>query len=281
MKSLVHERCGLRLAVREMGNGPTMVFQHGLCGNASQPADVFPAESGWRCVTLECRGHGGSDAGLPEGFSIATFSEDLVSLIEARGRAPVVLGGISMGAAIALRVAALGPELARGLVLARPAWIDEDAPANMQPNALVGGLLRELPPEEARARFEASATARELVREAPDNLASLRGFFSREPIAITRELLCRLSADGTGLTRDQIGAIRIPTLVIASGRDFVHPLAMAKELAAMIPCAEVVEITSKADSRERYRAEFRAALSAFLKRIESDRVPAGAEFGDG
>jgi pimeloyl-ACP methyl ester carboxylesterase len=268
MKPLVYEHEGLRLAAWETGEGPAMVFQHGLCGDAGQPAEVFPVESGWRCVTLECRGHGGSEAGAPEEFSIATFSGDVVSMIDAWKLAPVVLGGISMGAAMALRIAVLRPELVRGLVLARPAWMAANAPANMRPNARVGELLRHFPAPEARAQFEASDTARELSRAAPDNLASLRGFFSREPVEITRELLCRISADGPGVTEEQIRAIRAPAMVIGTAKDFVHPLEMAAELASWIPGAELVAITPKAVSREEYRAGFLTAVALFLKRVE-------------
>lgn len=269
MKSFVHERSGLRLAVWERGEGRPMLFQHGLCGDASQPADIFPINCGWRCQTMESRGHGHSDAGSPEEFSIATFAEDVASLIEAQELAPVVLGGISMGAAIALRLAVLRPELVRALVLARPAWIDENAPRNMQPYALVGELLGRHPPDEARKQFESSETARELGREAPDNLSSLLSFFSRQPIATTRELLCRISADGPGTLRNQIAAVRVPTLVLGNARDCAHPLAIARELSAMIPHARMVEVTSKSESRERYRDDCRAALSAFLKEIDS------------
>lgn len=268
MKSFFHERAGLRLAACETGDGKPMLFQHGLCGDASQPADISPTECGWRCLTLECRGHGGSDAGSPEEFSIATFAEDVASLIEAHELAPVVLGGISMGAAIAMRLAVVRPELVRALVLARPAWIDENAPANMQPYALIGGLLRQFPPDQARTRFEDSKTARQLAVEAPDNLLSLLGFFSREPIATTRELLCRISTDGPGTTRNQIAAIRVPTLVIGNARDCAHPLAMAKELAAMIPHARMAEVTSKSESRECHRDDCRAALVDFLAGLD-------------
>lgn len=110
--------------------------------------------------------------------------------------------------------------------------------------------------------------ARELSREAPDNLASLRGFFSRKPVEITRELLRRISADGPGVTEEQIRAIRAPAMVISTGRDFVHPLELAKQLASWIPGAEMVEITPKAMSREQYRTDFRAAAARFLKRVE-------------
>lgn len=267
MKALFHERSELRLAVWETGVGSPMLFQHGLCGDASQPADIFPIDCGWRCLTLECRGHGRSDAGAPEEFSIATFAEDVASLIEAQELAPLVLGGISMGAAIALRLAVMRPELVRALVLARPAWIDENAPANMESYAFVGDLLRSYPPDEARRRFEASEIAHELAVAAPDNLSSLRSFFSRQPIPITRELLRRISADGPGTMRNQIKSICVPTLVLGNVRDFAHPMATARELAALIPRAQLAEVTSKSESRERYRDDCRAALSNFLNEL--------------
>ncbi len=259
-----HQHGDLRFAVSEIERGRPMVFQHGLCGDASQTADVFPPDRGWRCLTLECRGHGRSDVGAPEQFSLATFTEDVAFVIEALADKPVVLGGISMGAAIALRLAVLRPDLVRALVLARPAWVLDAAPANMRPNAVVGELLRRYPPAEARARFENSDLARQLAAEAPDNLASLYGFFAREPVSVTAELLVRIAADGPGISARELNAIRVPTLVIGTQRDFVHPLAYAAALADQIPGARLVEIASKADSRDRYRSDFRAVLAAFL-----------------
>lgn len=264
MKWSNHVHDNLTFSVAETGDGEPLLLQHGLCGDAHQPVEVFPAAVGWRCVTLECRGHGRSEAGSPDRFSIATFATDVCSLIEARALGPLVLGGISMGAAIAIRLAVVRPDLVRGLILGRPAWLDAAAPLNMRPNALVGKLLSRYPVEDARARFESSETARILAAEAPDNLASLRGFFTREPIAITRELLTRISADGPGVDRSEIAQIRVPTLVIGCARDLVHPLNLAHTLAGMIPTARMVEITPKAESVDRYRRDFQAAVAAFL-----------------
>jgi len=267
MSQLWHEHDGLRLAVSETGAGQPMVFQHGLCGDGKQPAEVFPYDAGWRCLTLECRGHGQSEAGPHEAFSLVAFAADVVSLIEKLRLGPVVLGGISMGAAISTRIAVTRPELVGALVLARPAWLDGARPPNMAPNALVGGLLRRYPPEEARARFEASDIARRLAREGPDNLVSLRSFFSRQPLDVTAELLCRISADGPGVTRREMEALRVPTLVMGNSLDFAHPLEMARELAKTIPGARMVDITSKAVDRELYGKDFRATLAAFLREL--------------
>lgn len=263
----IFSHADLNFCVARSFDGPDFIFQHGLCGDAAQPADVFPAHIGWSCVTLECRGHGQSEAGSPEGFSIGTFADDLAAYIEARGGAPVVIGGISMGAAIALRLAVKRPDLVRALVITRPAWRVDAAPHNMQPNALVGELLRTYPAQEARQRFDASATAAMLAQQAPDNLASLRGFFMRQPLSVTAELLSRISADGPGVSQSEVRALTLPTLVIGHERDYVHPLELARELADMIPAARLAIITPKAIDPAQYKADFGAALTQFLKEL--------------
>jgi pimeloyl-ACP methyl ester carboxylesterase len=269
MARQVFERAGLKLSVARIGSGRPLIFQHGLGGDAGQPAEVFPEQAGWQAVTLECRGHGQSEAGPVEAFAIATFADDLVALIEAEELGPLPLAGISMGAAISLRIAAARPDLVSALILARPAWLDQRRPANMEPNRVVGQLLRDHSPDEARGRFDASPLASTLAAEAPDNLASLRGFFDRRPADGTAELLCRISEDGPGVDRTQIAAIRVPTLVIGNSRDAVHPLRLAQDTAAAIPGARFMEIASKSNDRERYRSDFRAAVAAFLGEIRS------------
>jgi pimeloyl-ACP methyl ester carboxylesterase len=256
---------GIRLALHETGNGRPMVFQHGLCGDVGQPAGVFPPDAGYRCITLECRGHGASDSGPASRLSIARFAEDIAGIITTRDLGPVVIGGISMGAAIALRLAVIRPDLIRGLVLARPAWITAAAPANMAPNALVGELLRYHPADKARTLFEATSTAAELARVAPDNLASLRGFFSRQPTATTAELLRRISADGPGVADADLARIAVPTLIIGTAQDFVHPIDHARTLARLIPEARLAEITPKGADPAAYQTDFRLALATFLE----------------
>lgn len=263
-------RGALRLSYVDALRGRVpVVLQHGLCGSALQTADAFPDDPALRLMTLECRGHGASPLGAPEHLSIATFADDLIALIESSRLAPVILGGISMGAAIALRIAVRRPELVRALLLVRPAWVTDAAPENMQPNAEVGELLSRHAPEHARALFEQGATARQLATEAPDNLASLRGFFARQPQSATAELLIRISADGPGVSADEVRALAVPALVIGSQADAIHPLAHARSLAALLKHAEFVEITPKSVSREAYLRDMHAALATFIHEVST------------
>ena len=190
-----------------------------------RPRETFPADAGVRRLTLECRGHGGSDAGPAHRYSIAAFADDVLALCDALGVDRFVAGGISMGAAVALRIAARHPERVRGLVLVRPAFLFDPAPPNMRPNALVADFLASGPPGAAKDRFMATDCARRLAREAPDNLASLAGFLDRGPSPALAELLRRIANDDPGVSREEAAALRVPALVVGNEADHVHPLA--------------------------------------------------------
>lgn len=262
------EREGLRLDWLDAGGACLpVVFQHGLCGDARQTTEVFPEDERFRLITLECRGHGGSKASPETEFSIATFADDVAVLIGELGTAPVVIGGISMGAAIALRLAIRRPELVRALILARPAWVTRAAPDNMGPNAEVGRLLARLPPSEAKASFTNGETARRLAIEAPDNLVSLLGFFDRSPHAVTAALLTAIAADGPGVAEADLRGLKVPTLVIGTGRDAIHPFSHAETLAGLIPAARLVAITPKATDKPGYVRDFQHALQSFLEDV--------------
>lgn len=260
-----HARGEVSLALHvQDGDGPCVVFQHGLCGDANQPAEVFPTGRNFRHAVLECRGHGQSTAGDLRDLSIATFADDLAAVMDMAGLGPCIVGGISMGAAIALRLACLRADLVAALVLARPAWVCEAAPENMRPNLELGQRLQKAPEPDERNHFIQSETGQRLAREAPDNLASLAGFFARQPRDVTAALLCAVSRDGPGVSDGQVAAISVPTLVIGHDLDLIHPLAMARRLAGLVPGASLAEIPPKAIDKAGYQAAFRRELSSFI-----------------
>ncbi len=139
------------------------------------------------------------------------------------------------------------------------------APENLIPNIEVGRALQSEIPEETRRQFLAGKTAAQLREAAPDNLASLTGFFERQPTVVTAALLTTISVDGTGVSAKQAAALGVPCRVIAQARDKVHPLALAQELAASIPGADFVEITPKAVYKAAYARDLRAAIASFLE----------------
>jgi len=258
------DRGGLALAVDMAGEGPAFVLQHGLCGDAGQAAMAMPPSVPLRRVTLECRAHGSSPVGPVDALTLASFTDDVAALIEALGEGPVVLGGISMGAAIAMRLAVVRPDLVRALALIRPAWLDVPAPANLRANREVAGLLATHDAATARQLFEASDTAARLAVESPDNLVTLRGLFTREPLAATADLIARIASDGPDVTLRDIASITVPTLVVGTLADEIHPLSHAQRLADLIVDADYVEITPKGVDATAHWQQLQAAIADFV-----------------
>ena len=64
-----------------------------------------------------------------------------------------------------------------------------------------------------------------------------------------------------------MSALSLPTLVLGSEQDVIHPIAYARALAAAIPGAQFAPLTPKGESRERYVADFQQAVRTFLEAL--------------
>ncbi|MER9674975.1 alpha/beta hydrolase [Mesorhizobium sp. M0208] len=257
------------------GSGPAVIFQHGLGASDLQVAEVFPLLPGYRRLTLECRGHGRSEPGPSDGFAIAVFAQDVLAFADSRGIEQFAVGGISMGAAIALRIAVVAPRRVRALVLARPAWLWDPAPPNLRFYVEAAQMLQDLGREAGRRAFERSPSARFLVDGSPDNVASLLSFFAPHRPSWTASLLASVALDGPGLSKAQVAGINAPTLVVGHQRDIAHPLSHARELAGLIRRSELLEVTPKSDDRASHIREVSAGVVSFLSR-HLRSVPEGA-----
>ncbi|WP_181179532.1 alpha/beta hydrolase [Mesorhizobium sp. B2-7-1] len=253
------------------GKGQPVLWQHGLGAPLDQPVEVFPQDAALQRVTLMCRGHGASELGDPLRLSIAQFAEDALALLDHLGVEQATVGGISLGAAIALRLASFNAPRVAKLVLARPAWVDGPSIERQHGYHVAAQYLEQYGAEEGAERFRASPEFLEVLAASPDNAASLIGFFKRPRPDTTIALLSRIPLDWPGVSRARIEAIRQPALIIGNDQDYVHPLAYARELASLIPGSRLAEITSKTIDRAAYVAEFRDALAGFLSDRGGDR----------
>jgi pimeloyl-ACP methyl ester carboxylesterase len=241
-----------------------VLWQHGLGATQTQAAEVFPESARFRRITMECRGHADSELGAPEGLSIEQFADDAVGLLDHLGVRRAAVGGISLGAAIALRMAVYYPERVSAQIVARPAWVGDSPPERLRIYIDVAELLSQYGADEGLERLQATERYRLVMRESPDNAASMRSFFRRDNPVSTVALLSRIPAQGSGVTREKMSRLALPTLVIANEGDYVHSIAMATEVAELIPGATLKIIPSKNSDRDAYVEGFKAALDEFL-----------------
>jgi pimeloyl-ACP methyl ester carboxylesterase len=271
------QRDGIVFHYLDVGQGMPFVFQHGLGGDVRQPAGLCRPPNGIRLLCLDARAHGQTQPlGDPSALSFDAFGDDLVAWLDHLGLARAIIGGISMGAGVALNVAVRHPERVAGLVLSRPAWLDGPMPSeSVARYATIAGLLRAVSaasdPDHALrcavAEFEASADYRGLLASSPDTAQSLRGQLTNERAVAAVARLERLPADRPLAALRDAGAIRVPALVLAHRQDPIHRFAFGEALARAIPRARLVELTPKSIVRERYAAEVQGCLDAFLSRF--------------
>lgn len=103
-------------------HGPPLVFLHGL-GRFSEDIQPLagPLIARWHLMALDFRGHGQSGR-VPGRYRVADYVEDASRLIQdcSARFGPVVVFGHSLGAMVALAVAAGLPSAVRGMVLEDP-----------------------------------------------------------------------------------------------------------------------------------------------------------------
>jgi len=131
------------LAVEESGDGEALVLIHGLATTRHIWDRVTPALAlTRRVVTLDVPGFGESAPAGP-GFELEAVAQRIVRGLAARGvYAPYDLVGHSLGAAIALTLAAARPRLVRRLILVAPAGLTELSwPASVVLAAVADRLL--------------------------------------------------------------------------------------------------------------------------------------------
>ena len=271
------EHDGISFHYRDVGQGVPFVFQHGIGGDVRQPGGLFDPPSGVRLLCLDARAHGQTQPlGDPSALTFDTFGDDLVAWLDHLGVARAVIGGISMGAGVALNVAVRYPERVAGLVLSRPAWLDGPMPPeNVARYAALARLLRAVGRAGDRGRalrralagLEASDDYRELLASSPDTAQSLRGQLTNARAVDAVARLERLPPDRPLADLGAAEAVRVPALVLAHRQDPIHRFTFGARLVATIPGAQLVALTPKSMDRERHAAEVQRYLEAFLCRF--------------
>jgi pimeloyl-ACP methyl ester carboxylesterase len=281
MASFTHD--GIVFHYLDMGQGVPFVFQHGLGGDVAQPANLFRPPNGIRLLCLDARAHGQTQPlGDPSALTFDVFGDDLVALLDHLDVEQAVVGGISMGAGVALNVAVRYPARVAGLVLCRPAWLDGPMPPeNVACYATIARLLREAgaarDPEHALlcalAKFQVSNDYRRRLAGFPDTAQSLRCQFTNERAVAAVARLERLPADRPLADLRAAAAIRVPTLVLAHEQDPIRRFEFGVLLARAIPGAGLVELSPKSIARDRHAIEVQGSLEAFLSQFMESAAP--------
>ncbi|MGA5818953.1 alpha/beta fold hydrolase [Kitasatospora sp. NPDC094028] len=154
------------LASRGADGREPALFVHGLGGSAANWTALMDRLAGLvDGEAVDLPGFGRSNPPSDGNLSLSGHVRAVIGYLEAAGRGPVHLFGNSLGGAVAVRLAALRPDLVRSLTLVSPALPELPPQRTAWPTAVlavpgVPALLRRL----QAGRLDAEAATEELLR---------------------------------------------------------------------------------------------------------------------
>lgn len=259
---------GVELYVEVWGeSGLPLVLGHGFAGSARNfRPQARELAFDHRVVLFDARGHARSAAPTdPTEYDPGRFVADLGRVLDALGVERAVVGGLSMGAGVALRFALAHPERVIASVLSafpRPA----DDPAHVRwATDFADAIEREGIEAAGRRhawgeRLEHDPRGAELVRS---------GFAEHTPhgLALCLRHLIAVQPSPKQLAGELAG-IKHPVLVVVGEADPTS-LVASRELAKLVPGARLVEIEAGGHiiNLEK-RQEYLSALRQFLDGLE-------------
>lgn len=249
------------IAVEVAGDGPTLLFLHGIGGNSrnwsAQLAHFAPR---YRAAAWDARGYGETGG---EVRSFEQFADDAAAVIGGLG-GPAHVVGLSMGGRIALDLVKRHPRTVRSLTLADTSAGARETAA---PERVAAFLALRLKPLEEEGKTPADIAEAIVAEIAGPNIAP----HAREALLDSHRRLHRqgyiaaMRAVTAFTSFPAFEAIGVPTLVITGSEDRIAPPAHAQLMAERIPGARFVAIAGAGHiSNVEAPEAFNAALDSFL-----------------
>jgi pimeloyl-ACP methyl ester carboxylesterase len=181
-------------------------------------------------------------------------------LTECSADGPILAGGVSLGAHLAVEWALANPDRCAGLLLALPAW-------NGTPGDAPAAVSARLSASAVRTHgLDATLAA---VEAAPWLAAELERSWRRTGAGLAESL--DIAATRTAPEISDLARITVPTGIAACSDDPVHPRSVAERWATTIPGARLCTTTLSALGTDR-ESLGRAAVLAWLRSTRVTRL---------
>ncbi len=253
---------GMTLPVWLSGHGVPLIFLHGLGSDASDSRRDLGALPGVRLAVADQRGHGRAQPSLSPGqFTLDSLVADLHAVVSVLRWPEPVVGGGSMGAAVALRYVITRPAQCRALVLVAPAMADR-LPAAANVIAQIADRIDAIGLEQAVAELRAQRKPAGAPRRLPDRAPATRSA-SLLP-SDDDSLDSWLRQDGRSLAvamravqswrpvvaLTDLTTLQVPVVLVGIRDDPLHPLEVAAGLHRHLPVSHLEIIDSPARARQ-------------------------------
>lgn len=246
------------------GQGPAILFVHGMCGHADVWADQAERLSDrYTCVRYDRRGHTRSARGEAP-LSAVRHADDAAALIETLELASCLVVGSSSGAVITVDLALRYGALLRGVVCSEPPLFTLDRAAEQ-------AALSELAPslDKALATGGPRAAVDAFAAFAFPEAWALMNEDRRDRMRDNAEIgFADLQSPPLEVGPAELATIDVPALVIAGTVSNPALRSVARRLAAGLPDARFVEIEGGHVPYVEHPETFAHTVSVFAAELE-------------
>lgn len=238
-------------------NSPVLVLSNSLGTDFSMWDSQTPAfQKSFRVLRYDTRGHGQSDV-TPGPYTIELLGRDVLLLVDTLHLDCVHFCGLSMGGMIGMWLAINAPNRLHKLVLCNTAAkIGTPEVWGARIDAVTKGGMKSISPGVIERWFTAPFRAK-----SPQVIAATQRMIeSTNP----KGYIANCAAVRDFDAREQVGGIRVPTLVICGTHDPATTPADARFLADRIPGARIAELNAAHLSNIEDSERFNPEVSSFL-----------------
>ena len=252
---------GCKIGYAEAGGGDEtpIVFLHGVGSDKTvwhPQLDHFARER--RAIAFDDPGYGDGDP-APQGTTRDDYAAAILSAMSELDVSHAHICGLSLGGVIAIALHHAAPERCASLILADSFALHPDGRAIYERSIAASSDLRAM--AEARVDVLLAQPADPAIRsEVVETMARI------DPAAY------RTGAEAVWLAdqSDRAHDIRVPTLVLCGAEDKITPPPLSRELAHLIPGAQLETIAGAGHISNLERPdEFNTLVGAFIRGVDS------------
>ncbi|MGN6303071.1 MAG: alpha/beta fold hydrolase [Angustibacter sp.] len=228
---------GVTLNYELTGEGPeTIVLINGLADDIESWGFQVPdfVDAGYRVLTIDNRGIGKSDA--PEGpYTSRMLADDAKAVVDQLGITGFHLMGVSMGGMISQEYALAYPDDLKSATFA--CTYAAPGPFCSRMFAMWGDMAPQLGVPFVMRDVTLWAFTVPFFTQREDELKEFEEGMAALPMSVDA-YLSQLNVIQTHDTRDRIGSLTVPCMVLAGEEDILIPTRLSKELHDLIPGAQ-------------------------------------------
>jgi pimeloyl-ACP methyl ester carboxylesterase len=239
------------------GSGPAVILAHGFLMDRSMfGPQVEALRSDHRVITWDERGFGDTQYD-GEPFSYWDSANDCLGLLDHLGIDRAVVGGMSQGGFVSLRVALTAPERVRGLILLNTQAGTEDPAVIPLYQGMIDSWVADGPSEEL------AGTIAGLIVGTPElSSAWIAKWRARDKATLGQPGTTLVTRDDI---TDRLGEIQAPALVVHGSADAAIAVDRAARMADGLPNAQIVVVDGGTHAANlTHPAEVNGAIKAFL-----------------